>query len=158
MIKQLKPEEILDMTINNKSKRLPKIEEIKTFIKSFDSIMFRNEYTKHSYYILTDDFINKTVKYIKENNINNIVEIGCGSGLLSYWLNKYLINNNLNINIVSIDKRDESFRKAFKKSYFPILEEDGIEYIKNNKTMEKTFYISSWPNYDTDFAFDILNN
>jgi tRNA A58 N-methylase Trm61 len=144
MIKQLKPEEVLDMTINNKSKRLPKIEKIKTFIRSFDSMMFRSEYTKHSYYVLTDDFMNKTVNYIKENNIVNIVEIGCGSGLLSYWLNKYLTNN-IRKKITSIDKRDESYGKYFKKEFFPILKTDRIEYIKNHNknTSNKTLYITS---------------
>lgn len=116
--------------------------------------MIRRFYTSQSFAILNDEVLKSLIKYIKENNITNIVEVGAGKGLYSRWLDKYRKNNGLDLEITAVDEFKEDYFKENNK-YYTIKKDNAIDYVKNYEK-DNTMFISSWPSLNTTFATKIL--
>ena len=111
-----------------------------------DSYKIRNEYTKHCFPILSDDFLRAMKNFCRP--FKKIVEVGCGEGWFTYWLEKYEIKVSAAID----DKHWPNFKK-----YLPfVIQENAVNYIEDYSDID--LIIMSWPNYDNSFAFDIWKN
>ncbi len=118
------------------------------FELNFAMNYFREEYIKeYGFFIITNNFIST----MKEHFLTDtILEVGAGSGFLSHCLQKE------GINITPTDKRITKNNYGFRKTYTDIIEADSVVFLKNNP--EYNTVLMSWPNYDTDFADNILKN
>lgn len=139
----------------NIEKELPKAEEVEKMLSGFDGIYVRNIYISQSFAILNHEVMVNLIKYLKDNNIKNIVELGAGRGLFSHWIKNYANKEKFDLNVVAVDRFEEKYFQE-NKEYFDITKGDAIEYMNNRKN-EDTMFISSWPSYDTTFASQILH-
>lgn len=147
-------------TFDRRRKELPTEARVKEFIvtewDSWEAIDFgsykytatypiRKEYTKHSFPILTHEFILGVGGLIKELGVEEIVELACGKGWFSYWLMKYGMK-------VSSCIDDGSWGKG-RGVYLDIVEKvDAVKFMLGHKEVE--LFILSWPYMDS-LAYDI---
>ncbi len=119
-----------------------------SFELSMMSSFLRESYIKKfGYFLITENFLSNCFDIL---NKDLILDIGAGSGFLSSKLSEY------NLNIKAIDLFDISSNKyGFETNYINVLNTDGVKYIEKN---EYDTILLSWPNYDNDFAFNILTN
>ncbi len=112
---------------------------------SFYLQMLRGEYTKKfGYYLVSEDFLSVTSNFLKNKNV---LEAGAGSGFLSHSLQK----NGINITPIDIKVKKNSY--GFEHTYTNIIEEEAAKHLKSNKY---DTVIMSWPNYQTNFAYNVL--
>lgn len=114
---------------------------------SFFVQTLRSAYTKEYGFFLVNEKFLDTSKELLQNK--NVLEVGAGTGFLS----KCLLEQQ--INITPIDLKVNNNLYGFENKYCDILEIDAIKYLKNNFGKHDTI-IMSWPNYDNDFAKNVL--
>ena len=97
--------------------------------------------------LLNESLINKISNFLKDKNV---CEIGAGTGWLSHNLKKN------GVDITPIDyKPGINSEFGFKTLHTQILNIEGVKYLKENNP---EVIILSWPDYDTNFASNILKN
>jgi SAM-dependent methyltransferase len=96
---------------------------------------------------------NKLLNILAEQlQTKNILEIGAGTGFLT----KNLLERGLSV--IAIDHEAEDLSSyEFTKKHTHIIQAEGATYLKQNSS-DYDVIILSWPNYEDDFATDILNN
>lgn len=102
---------------------------------------------RFGFVLLNEKLINTLSHFLKDKTV---CEVGAGTGWLSHQLQKK------GVNIIPIDYKpghDSEF--GFKKLHTDILITNGVDYLENNFP---EVIILSWPDYDTSFASDVLNN
>ncbi len=99
---------------------------------------------RFGYPILSTMLLNQLKEICKGKKV---IDVGCGSG----WLCHQLQLMGVNTIGVDISIGDES---PFTHSYLNIIKEDAVEYLKKNQF---DIVIMSFPDYNTQFAFDILS-
>lgn len=99
----------------------------------------RNEYVKHSFPILSHEFILSVSEMVKGLKITQITELSCGIGWLTYWLRKYNIPIKECVDNMTWKKYHKYYLKHVKKY-------DSVKYVKSNGTIE--LFILSWPYMD----------
>jgi hypothetical protein len=135
-------------TFNINSTKLPLNKDWENTLKDNSSLTnfnLRNEYIKHSFTILTHEFLLSLSNYCKR--FNKISEVGCGSGWLTYWLRKY---GTFTYSAIDDHKWQFKFYHKF------VTKTNAIQYIKNDSSID--LIIMSWPDYDSPFAYNIWNN
>lgn len=121
--------------------------QFKNFGISMFSSLLRNNYIKEfGFFLITEKFLNTCVELFSNEKI---LDIGAGSGFLSH----NLISQNLDVKPIDLHI-NESNQYGFKKTYCDIINMSGKDYIKKNNNYDTI--ILSWPNYDNNFAYDIL--
>jgi len=151
-------ENIIKSTFSKRSKQLPSIEQIKQFIvldreDKFDdrfdvinnSFYLRTRYIKHSFSILTHDFLVSLKLMIDDLKINNIVELSAGAGWFTHWMRKYDIP-------VKDCVDNSSWIDRWHKTLPIVKNYDSSLYVSQHKEVD--MYILSWP-YMDDVAYDI---
>jgi len=103
---------------------------------------------KFGYFLVSEDFLKNAIELFSKNKI---LEVGSGSGFLSSCLQSY------GLDITPTDENLKSNPYGFTDTYTDIIETDSVQYLKNNVKNFDTV-LMSWPNYDTDFAYNILKN
>jgi hypothetical protein len=103
---------------------------------------------QYGFYIVSEDFIQNTVENFSKNKI---LEVGAGTGFLSACL------QNAGVDIIPTEAHLTNNHYGFKKTYTEIIEEDSVNYLKNNKNRFDTV-LMSWPNYDSTFAYKVVKN
>ncbi len=103
---------------------------------------------KFGFFLVSEDFLKNTVDMFSKNKI---LEVGSGTGFLSSCLQSY------GLDITPTDENLKSNPYGFNNMYTDIIETDSVQYLKNNAKKFDTV-LMSWPNYDTDFAYNILKN
>ena len=134
--------------------RLPKETEIREIAEdSFASVSVRKIYTTKSWAILTEEMIKGIIKEIEDNNIEEVIDIGAGSGALVYWIRKYIKNKEIKIEAVD----DNSWAMATTSMVEDIKQEDILEYMKKaNKTKRKRLFIGSWITPYSKIGYEVL--
>jgi len=132
--------------------KLPTIEFISNYIlfdcewegynysatKSQSTYEIKEEYVKHSFCILTDEFVRALSEALNKLNVETVTELACGPGWLSWWLVKYKTNI-----VAAVD--DKSWKNH--NHYLPIVKKcDAIEFVKKHPNIDA--YILSWPYMD----------
>jgi hypothetical protein len=149
--------DIIDRTFSVDSEVLPSLSEIKESVlldedwnnpdryPGNDSYLFRDKYVKHSFPILSDDMIRSMADFLSKREF--VVELACGEGWLTYWLNKYCPDTVLEcVDNMTWPKH---------KDHLDIVKSDcAIEYAKDNSDVD--LYIFSWP-YMDDVAYKVWN-
>lgn len=148
---------ILKKTFGNKTEELPTLKEIEIIERhSFNNFIFKSMYNMNSFTVLNHEFLLKIIEIIIKNKIKKVVELGSGTSVFSKWLNVYLKKENVDVDIIAVDKHEEDYFDV-KNLFFETKNYDAIEYM--NKYQEKdTLYILGWPSYDTSFAYNVLKN
>ena len=109
---------------------------------------FREEYIRqYGFFIVSDNFINIMKEHFFESKI---LEVGAGSGFLSYCL------QNEGIQITPTDKKIEENNYGFKQTYTEIIETDSVNFLKKNPHYDTI--LMSWPNYNSNFADNVLKH
>lgn len=118
------------------------------FSLSMALFKIREKYTKDfGFYLVSKPFLKICSDLFKDMNI---LEVGAGTGFLSYQLQK------LDLHVTAIDQKIQNNTYGFQKTYFDIIEDDAIDFLKNHSEFD--LIIMSWPNYNTSFAYNILKN
>jgi len=156
---------LLADTFNTNSSRLPSLAEVRRFIpfnydgdkgrKSFldfypselvKSSSIRENYTKHSWCILSDDFLNEL--RVKISTLFNrqpvVADICAGGGWLTYWLQRYGVNVRYCID-------NYSWSKVVYNSW--VSKGDAIQFVRQIKDVD--LFILSWP-YMDDVAYKVV--
>lgn len=124
-----------------------KIEELGKFYYSATMFSARQiVIQEYGYPLLNNKFLNDFATILKNDKV---LDVGAGSGFLAKQLNAR------GINITAIDKYQSNNNYGFTTPYFKIYEDDGVNHLKNSGIMYDTI-ILSWPPYDTDMAYKIL--
>jgi hypothetical protein len=120
----------------------------KNFLLSTALFMIRKEYiSRFGFYLISQPFLNICADLFQDMNI---LEVGAGTGFLSHQL------KNLNLNISAIDQKIQNNNYGFKNTYFDLIEDNAIDFLKNHSEFD--LIIMSWPNYNSSFAYNILKN
>lgn len=146
-------EQVIEQTFRIGLEKLPGLDWFRTIIMTdqerytFELSMatseIRGEYVKHSFPILTDDFITDIVAVIQGLRVLNIVELCAGTGWLSHWLRIYGLEIEAAI--------DNKSWPGFEDRYLPDVEEsDSAEYVEAHPEVD--LFILSWPPYAGDIA------
>ncbi len=123
----------------------------KYFAEDFSDISFylqmlRSEYTKKfGFFLISEDFISVTSELLQNNKV---LEVGAGSGFLSYCLQKN------GVDITPIDLKIDNNNYGFEQTYTEIIQINAVDYIKKNNNYDTI--IMSWPNYQNPFAYNVL--
>lgn len=143
-------------TFSRKTSTLPTIEEVGSYInqdgytfkKIMAGIFLRQIYILKSFPILTHEFLRSLKNLFLTHGVENISELGGGTGWFSQWLKKYEIP----IESCIDNKSWEAYKK---KHYLPIVQEgDAVQYVKNHPKIE--LFLLSWP-YMDGLALEIWN-
>lgn len=148
---------IIENTFSLESDKLPTIEELSkeiTFDVRFDlidsynfltsTLMLKCEYGKKSCVLLSHELILSMKSIFSE--FENIHELACGVGWLTYWLRKYGVD----IKTCTDDMSRDDFE------YMEWVEKkSGVEAVRENDDAD--LFIVSWP-YMDDTCFDIWSN
>lgn len=128
--------------------------EIQELIMPNNFEHFSTLYTIRSFYVqnfgyslLNEKFINDLSTYLQDKKV---LDVCAGTAFLAHQLKKQ------NVDIVAVDKYlPEQNGYGFQKTYMPIFQDDSVDYLK---TLGGNFnsIIMSWPDYDTSFAREIL--
>lgn len=146
-------QEILDITFSTKSEQLPTIDFLKERNIVFDNerfkpdttfntIIFRATYVKHSFVCLTHEWMTELVSFT--NKFNKVSELSCGAGWFTHWLRKYgqPVSGHC---VDDFSWNDMKYQKWVKKI-------DSIKHVKKSKDVD--LFILCWP-YMDDVAFKI---
>jgi hypothetical protein len=101
----------------------------------------------YGFSILSEKLINELSSQLRNKKV---IEVGAGSGFIS----KCLQDNGINVTPVDSTPIEKNQYK-FKKSFTEITIADGPDFIQTHPCDS---VIMSWPNYESSFASDILNN
>jgi len=150
---------ILVCTFNEESKSLPTLADIGSqviFERRWDepyisrdpdtltnSISLRFKYVEHSFPILSEDMVSSLAKFLGKYEI--VVELACGEGWLTYWVNKYRADT-------IIECVDDKSWERHKNHLQNVIKGCAVEYVRNSPDVN--LYVLSWPYMDT-MAFDI---
>jgi len=93
------------------------------------------------------------LNYAKEYNISTIIDVGAGFGYLSYGLDKVQRQHDMNINVVAVDNKS-FFKSAQLHQWYPVIETNAVEFLKDK---QNSLIVLCWPNYKSDFAFDVAD-
>ncbi len=145
--------DILEMSIESLNTGILNPSLIEQSREHFELSMFlfqiREFYITHyGFSCLNNNFLTKLADNLQNRKV---LDIGAGTGFLSSKLSE------LNIDIEAVDIDINQNQYNFTKYYYPIIEEDAVSYLKNN-CLKYNSFILSWPNYDNDFAFNILQH
>lgn len=114
---------------------------------SFHLQLLRNEYNKkYGFFLISEDFLSTSSLLLKNKRV---LEVGAGSGFLSYCLQKN------GIDITAIDLKVKNNNYGFEKNYTNIIQANASDYL--SKYNHYDTIIMSWPNYQTSFAHDVLS-
>ena len=119
-----------------------------------NAFRLRDEYIEHfGFPFLTKEVMSEIDSLLKENNIHKILEVGAGSGFLSYCIQKYC-----NAECIATDTNDwaEHFAKElWKEPFVPIKKMDACEAIRTYHS-DIDMILMSWPCYQDPMAFHVL--
>ncbi len=124
------------------------------FDNSFNEVSFylsllREDYVhKFGFFLINENFLEVSKEMLLDHKI---LEVGAGSGFLSFNLQKN------NIDITPIDLKVTKNSYGFHKKYTDIIETNAVDYLKKEGINYDTV-IMSWPNYNTSFGHDVLKN
>ncbi len=114
---------------------------------SFYLSFLRAEYNKKfGFFLVNEDFLSLSSNYLKNKKI---CEVGAGTGFLS----KCFIELGLDITAIDLKVKNNSY--GFSQTFTEILEVNAVDYLRKNSNQYDTI-LMSWPNYDNDFAFNVL--
>lgn len=100
---------------------------------------------QYGFVLLNQKLIDTASKFLKNKKV---CEIGAGTGWLSYNLQQQ------GIDVTPIDyKPGQDSNYGFKKLHTDILMYNGVDYLEQHMP---EVVLLSWPDYDTSFAFEIL--
>lgn len=100
---------------------------------------------QYGFVLLNQKLIEKLSDFLKDKSV---CEIGAGTGWLSYNLQQQ------GVEITPVDyKPGQDSNYGFKKLHTDVLMYNGLDYLENHSP---DVVILSWPDYDTPFAFEIL--
>jgi hypothetical protein len=119
------------------------------------------QYTKlYGYTILSWTVIFQIVQIIVEKNISSVIEVLCGTGYITYFVNSVLdiLSNNNSVKIVA---SDINLKSAKELGFYDvllensqILELDAVEHIRSTQSVE--MLIMSWPPCNSIIAINTL--
>lgn len=113
--------------------------------QDFSLMMFRAKYIEQfGFTTLSQNLINKVSQLFKNDKI---IEVGAGSGWLSYNLQQK------GLDVTAVDLKPLNNEYGFKHSYTDVIEANAQDYITQH---QYDTIIMSWPDYDGDFAANIL--
>lgn len=127
-------------------------EQYQYFNNEFNQISFyisllRKEYNqKFGFFLISEDFLNVSSEHFVNKKI---CEVGAGTGFLS----KCFLDRKLDITPIDLKVKNNNY--GFSQTFTDILEVNAIDYLKEKSTHYDTI-LMSWPNYDNDFAFNVL--
>lgn len=140
---------LIDRTFTAKYSRLPTIAEAHkeiVFDDDFDrweetlrTSAIRRSYVKYSFPILTHEFIYAFAKTCSEMKFMNIIELSCGIGWLSYWLNKYNIPISKSVDNMTWVGYEDRYLKH-------VTRQDSVQCVIDSPTAD--LFILSWPYMD----------
>ncbi len=114
---------------------------------SFFLQMLRKDYIeKFGFFLVSEDFLSVTTNFLKNKKV---LEVGAGSGFLSHCFQK----NGIDITPIDLKVNNNSY--GFEQKYTNIFEEEASKHLRNNNY---DVVIMSWPNYKTNFAYNVLSN
>lgn len=144
---------VLARTFNKESDTLPSIGQLhqstlfdcdRDFSSSHGSFIFRDAYNKHSFVILTDEWIKSLVSFLSE--YSKVIELSCGAGWLTYWIRRYG---------GKIDRCVDNFTFEGIEYTEMVENADSIQIV--HETPSTDLYILSWPYMDS-VAHNIWQN
>jgi len=149
---------LLNQVFNKRRKRLPTITEWARHVnfdvwespyinwnKTTETFMLRSQYIKYCFPILSHEFMSSFSEFCGE--FNKIIEVGCGTGWMTYWLRQYGVETKAAI---------DDGKWQFKKQLDFVIRKNAITYLK--QSININLIIMSWPNYDSNFALNIWDN
>ncbi len=111
------------------------------------NFQYREKYIKKFGFVLWNETILNDLSNFLENK--SVLEVGAGSGFLS----SELLKRNVEITASDVQVTHNSY--GFKKFYCNVIESSAINMM--NKDIFDVI-IMSWPNYESNFAYDVANN
>ena len=157
----MRKEFLIKITFSEDSPCLPTVQEIKDGIvlendwhswhnglkEGFDWFFVREEYTKHSFCILSTEFCQSIVAMCNDLNLSNIVELCSGPGWLSFWLRRH--------GLKVVHTIDNGSWKRMTPHLKSVEKLDAISFVKEHGEVD--LFILSWP-YMDNVAFQIWEN
>ena len=119
-----------------------------SFMVDFSLYLMRQDFIyNYGFTLLSTELVTELSKQLLNKNV---LDIGAGTGFLA----KQLYDKKINIQAIDYENNVKS-SYGFKNKHFDIINEDGIKYITENPNINTI--ILSWPNYNTEFATEVLN-
>lgn len=112
------------------------------------TLMRKSYISEYGFFLMNENFLNIASETLQNKKI---LEVGAGNG----FLNKCLTS--INLNITSIDKHIENNPYGFERNFNNVIKAEAIDFLKKHST-NYDLIIMSWPNYDNDFAYNVLLN
>jgi hypothetical protein len=148
---------IIVRTFNEESDKLPTVAQIREctslesdmrslYEYSVDHYALKDKYTEHSFAILSDDMVKSLADFL--GGYNKVVELACGEGWLTWWVNKYKPE--------TIEECIDDMSWERHKSHLDIVKRAcAVDYVRDHSDVD--LYVLSWPYMDM-MAFDIWDN
>jgi hypothetical protein len=145
---------LLDQTFDIEAEQLPTISQIKDHIAfdifdikhagdSITTATFRmNHYCKHSFVLLTHEWMTELVKFLSK--YNKVSELSCGAGWISHWAQKY----GKPIEGGIVDNKSWNCTKTISCLEYQdwVEKRDSVDHVLD--TPDVDLYILSWPYMD----------